>query len=41
MGLMDWCNRINMFVDDIDDEDKDNFCGCNSDCSHCDDCEEI
>lgn len=30
-----WCNVINMWTDDMDDEDRD-MCGCDGECRGCD-----
>ena len=37
---MKWCNRINMFCCDIDDEEME-ACGCDGNCRGCEDCSEI
>lgn len=33
-----WCNVLNMWCTDMDEEDRD-YCGCDGDCRNCDDCE--
>lgn len=37
---MKWCNQMNMWCGEMDEEDINN-CECNSTCDDCDDCEEI
>lgn len=38
---MRWCNVINMWCNDVDDDDKENFCQCDGDCKNCDCSEEL
>ena len=37
---MKWCNVMNMWCSDMDDEDVENL-GCNGNCKGCEECEEI
>ena len=37
---MKWCNVINMWCDDMDDEEID-LIDCDGDCRNCDQCEEV
>ena len=37
---MKWCNVMNMWCSDMDDEDIDNAC-CDGQCYRCEECEEI
>ena len=37
---MKWCNTMNMWCSDMDEEDIDNA-NCDCDCDSCDDCEDI
>jgi hypothetical protein len=37
---MKWCERINMFCSDIEDEEME-MCECDGDCGNCDDCTDI
>jgi len=37
---MRWCNKINMFCSDIEDEEIE-MCGCDGECMGCEDCTDI
>ena len=37
---MKWCSIMNMWCSDIDEEDMANI-GCDGDCRHCEECEEV
>jgi len=38
---MNWCNRTNMFISDMDEEDKSELCECDGDCEDCENYEKI
>lgn len=37
---MKWCNLMNMWCSDMDEEDLDNA-GCEGDCKSCDECDDV
>jgi hypothetical protein len=37
---MKWCNILNMFCDDIEEEEKE-FIQCDGDCKNCEECSGI
>lgn len=37
---MKWCNLMNMWCSDMDEEDFENAC-CDGECSGCDECVEV
>lgn len=37
---MKWCGYMNMWCNDMDEEDME-FAGCDGECNCCDDCEEV